>query len=514
MPKAASKKQYRFMMAILHGKGNKENPRGNPPKSVASKYKSPGKDAPESKDNDKGGSWNDKNKAKDKKRTQAKRTSKGKNRSKSREGKVKKSAFDQYYRKQGAGVIVADKQGKVLIGKGHNGLWQTPGGHVDEGEDFVQAAFRELKEETGIVAGDLHEIAHYNCGNYDSKTYVTHEYSGVPKDTDELKDLKFVDLADALNMNLRECSKWGLEDYAKSALRKSKRLKDMLALEELNKAVLRGQDGRHVAYDISHGEALKLVGNGCFRMLRQAVDGMTDEDFRDVNIDSYKISIRKHMNDVYSGRVSDGHKTIHQFTNKSLPQLCADIMSLFEWYSDEDEHVFDMLDEANLPDDAIHGGLKILTENYKKNNLANIYTEMNNIREEIRNGMAIDLQQVEHKIMSLFDKLEESLHQVVDKHNGLAQESGKELELLEAKLRDLQSKIDEISKKPTTVEAYQTKPISPDKVYSNHYMYLPKPKISVDAGGRVSITFNEDWTDMEKSNFLNDMKAKILKKRS
>ena len=89
------------------------------------------------------------------------------------------------------------------------------------------------------------------------------------------------------------------------------------------------------------------------------------------------------MRYLYSGRISDGHKVIHQFQNKSLPQLCADVMSVFEWYSDQDEHMFDILDEENLSNDAIHGGLNELTDNYKKHNLANIYTEMENIRQEI-----------------------------------------------------------------------------------------------------------------------------------
>jgi 8-oxo-dGTP pyrophosphatase MutT (NUDIX family) len=516
MPKAASKKQYRFMMAIMHGKNVKDHPRGNPPKSVASKYSSPRKDAPESKDNDKGGTWGAKAKSKDKKRTEEKRTEKKKNRAKSREGKNLKKSFEFYYKGRGAGTIVLDKDGKILVGThSHSGKLSLPGGHVDPGETFLQGAIRELEEETGVQARGVKEIGQFKYGGNDNKVFVVTSFDGKPKDTSELKNVKFLEphlLAD--DKMLRDCCKEALRMYLDSHLVKSDSLRVMVAKEKLAKAVLRGQDGRHVAYDISHGEALKLVGNGCFRMIRQAVDGMGDEDFRDVQIDTYTLSIRKHMNDVYSGRVSDGHKVIHQFTNKSLPQLCADIMSLFEWYSDEDEHVFDMLDEANLPDDAIHGGLQILTDNYKKHNLANIYTEMNNIRAEVRNGMAIDLQQVEHKIMGLFDKLEETLHEVADKHNELAQEAGNEIEILESKLRDLQSKIDEISKKPTTVEAYQTRQVSPDKVYDNHYMYLPKPKISIGPGGKIQITFNEDWTDMEKSNFLNDMKAKMIKKRS
>jgi ADP-ribose pyrophosphatase YjhB (NUDIX family) len=517
MPQAASKKQYRFMMAIMHGKGGTSKRGDKPPKSVASKYSSPGKGAPEDKGKAyDGGKWDEKNKSKDKKRTKQKRQDKAKNRSKSREGKKKlKKSFEQYYRGQGAGTIVVDDNGKILVGiSSHSGQLSMPGGHVDSGETYEEAAARELKEEAGISASNLIELGQFKSGGNDSKVFLVKNYKGKPKSSDELKSLTFMEphvLADS--SNLRECCKKALDVYLSSHLVKTDSLRIMVAKERLAKAVLRGQDGRHVAYDISHGEALKLVGNGCFRMLKRAVEGMGDEDFRDVKIDTHTISIRKHMNDVYSGRVNDGHKTIHQFTNKSLPQLCADIMSLFEWYSDEDEHVFDLLHEESLSDDAILGGLGVLTDNYKKHNLGNIYSEMQNIREEIRHGMAVDLQQVEHKIMSLFDKLEETIYVVTDKHNELAREAGKELEALEFKLRDLQSKLDELSKKPTTVEAYQSKPVNPDKVYSSHYMYLPKPSINVGADGRVSITFQEGWTDMEKSNFLNDMKAKILKKK-
>jgi len=499
MPKAVSKKQFRFMQALAHG-AKFDHARGTPPSSVASKYSSPGKGAPEQSGENRGGSWKKKGKkSKDKKKSKK---------------QLKKAFFNEFYRKQGAGVIVVNDKSQVLLGEGtKNGLFQTPGGHVDEGENFIQAAARELTEEAGIVAGELHELAHYSDDQYDSKAYVTYEYSGSLKDSDELKNLKFYDLDEALDKPLRHCSELSLIDYAKSALKKSKKLKDMIILEKLEKAVLRGADQRQVVYDVTHGDALRLVGNGCFRMLSKIVSTMGEEDFRDVKIDTYTLSLRKHNNDVYSGRINDGHKVIHQFTNKSLPQLCADVMSVFEWYSDEDEHVFDILDEENLSDDAIHGGLNHLSDNYKKHNLANIYSEMENIRGEIRNGVAVDLQQVEHKIMSLFDKLEEAIHDVADKHNQLVADAGSEVQTLENKLRELQNKVDDLHNKPTTVEAYQSKPVSGAQIHDDHYMYLPKPQITVGANGKVVITFNQDWTDMEKSNFLHDMKAKIISKR-
>jgi 8-oxo-dGTP pyrophosphatase MutT (NUDIX family) len=496
MPKAASKKQFRFMQAVLHGYTG--HARGVPPKSVAAKYVSD-KEAPESKNNDKGGTWSKEHHSDH---------SKGKSRKKSKLSK----AFEQYYKGQGVGIIVVDEKGDILVGKGEDGKWQTPGGHVDPGEDYDQAAIRELQEEAGIKASSLKEIGHVKINGNDSKVFHCDSYSGSPKDSQELKQLKFVPLHSLLDWDLRDCCRVGLEMFASSHLNKSSKLKDMLAIEVLNKNTLKGPGGRQLVLDVSHGEAIRLVGNGCLRMLKQVTDDMKDEDFKDINIDTHTISIRKHINDMYSGRISDGHKVIHQFTNKSLSQLCADVMSVFEWYSDEDDKVFDILDQDNLPDDAIAGGLQALSDNYKKHNLANIYTEMENIRAEIRNGVAVDLQQIESKIMSLFDKLEDTMHNIADKHNMLNSSAGKEIEMLEDKLRELQLKIDDLSNKPSKVEAFQTKPIDPQKVYSNHYMYLPKPHIEVCADGKISISFEKGWTDMEKSNFLNDMKARIIKK--
>lgn len=500
MPQAVSKRQYRMMMAIAHS--GPKNGR-QPPKSIAEKYSKPDKGAPESKNNDRGGYWDKSEKGK----------SSEKEKDKKKDKKKLKKAFEEYYAGKGAGVIVLDEDGKILAGKDPiTGNWQLPGGHVDPGEDFNEAAHRELREEACIVAGDMIELGHFKTEGNDSKAFLVQNWTGTPKDTAELAEVEFVEPHILVDRNLREASKLTLETYFNSGLKKSS-LQNLVAAEKLAKNILRGGDQRTAVYDVSHGEALKLVGNGCFRWLKGQVEDMGDEDFRELSLDNYTISVRKHLNDVYSGRISDGHKIVHQFTNKSLPQLCADIMSVFEWYSDDDEHVFDLLDESNLSDDAIHGGLNELTNNYTKHNLANIYTEMENIRSEIRQGNAVDLQQIEEKIMKLFDKLEDQMHNVVTQHNKLAQDAGKEIETLEQRLKELALKIDEMGKKPSTVEAFQTRPVNPDKVYNGHYNYLTKPTVSVDASGKISISFDKEWTDMEKSNYLTDLKAVLIKKK-
>lgn len=60
--------------------------------------------------------------------------------------------------KVGVGVIVI-RQGRVLLGlrQGSHGAgtWALPGGHLEHGEDVVDCAIREVREETGL---DIHDV--------------------------------------------------------------------------------------------------------------------------------------------------------------------------------------------------------------------------------------------------------------------------------------------------------------------------------------------------------------------
>ena len=55
--------------------------------------------------------------------------------------------------RNGVGIIVLNNMNKIFVAKridNPKNFWQMPQGGVDDGEDFLEAAYRELEEETSI----------------------------------------------------------------------------------------------------------------------------------------------------------------------------------------------------------------------------------------------------------------------------------------------------------------------------------------------------------------------------
>ena len=58
----------------------------------------------------------------------------------------------------GVGIILLNKDNKVFVAKRIDNpanFWQMPQGGIDDGEDYLSAAFRELEEETSIKEVEL-----------------------------------------------------------------------------------------------------------------------------------------------------------------------------------------------------------------------------------------------------------------------------------------------------------------------------------------------------------------------
>ena len=56
--------------------------------------------------------------------------------------------------RSGVGIVVLNQDNKIFVARridNPKNFWQMPQGGIDEGEDFLSAAYRELKEETSIT---------------------------------------------------------------------------------------------------------------------------------------------------------------------------------------------------------------------------------------------------------------------------------------------------------------------------------------------------------------------------
>lgn len=77
------------------------------------------------------------------------------------------------------GVVVIH-EGKVLLVRRGNapskGLWAVPGGRVELGETLMDAAAREVLEETGIVVSDAEVLWGFDKIERDEEGAVRHHY--------------------------------------------------------------------------------------------------------------------------------------------------------------------------------------------------------------------------------------------------------------------------------------------------------------------------------------------------
>jgi len=98
--------------------------------------------------------------------------------------------------------IVCFKDDEVLLIKRGNpplkGEWSIPGGKIEFGESEIDAALRELSEETGIKASIEKKINQVEV-NFEGFNYILHNYkavwvSGKPIPGSDALDAKFIKL--------------------------------------------------------------------------------------------------------------------------------------------------------------------------------------------------------------------------------------------------------------------------------------------------------------------------------
>jgi ADP-ribose pyrophosphatase YjhB (NUDIX family) len=83
-----------------------------------------------------------------------------------------------------AGGVIVNPRGEILLVNQRGNSWSLPKGHVDEGEDLLSAARREIREESGVE--ELHLVR--TLGSY-QRARIGKDGGG--EDTGEQKTLHF-----------------------------------------------------------------------------------------------------------------------------------------------------------------------------------------------------------------------------------------------------------------------------------------------------------------------------------
>ncbi len=79
----------------------------------------------------------------------------------------------------GAGIILLNSKGQILLilreddpGIPYPGMWDLPGGHIEEGETPEQAIRREMMEELELELGDISIFREYHRDTFDEYVFL------------------------------------------------------------------------------------------------------------------------------------------------------------------------------------------------------------------------------------------------------------------------------------------------------------------------------------------------------
>lgn len=106
-------------------------------------------------------------------------------------------------------VIVINENNEILALKrsqsasGHNGLWNFPGGGVEDDESIYDAAIRELYEEAGLKAkeDDLIYFETHSTGKLVIHYFITNKFDGQVEINKESSEYKWAKISEIKKMD-------------------------------------------------------------------------------------------------------------------------------------------------------------------------------------------------------------------------------------------------------------------------------------------------------------------------
>jgi 8-oxo-dGTP diphosphatase len=130
-----------------------------------------------------------------------------------------------------ASVALVDRQGRVLLQERDSrplldpDRWGYPGGAVEQGETYEQAAYRELEEETGVLLapGSLELVGELRfwsepCGETDELRLYAAGTDRTGVECHEGRQMAFVEPAVALGLDLTVSARLTLRDFLASPI--------------------------------------------------------------------------------------------------------------------------------------------------------------------------------------------------------------------------------------------------------------------------------------------------------
>lgn len=89
-------------------------------------------------------------------------------------------------------IICKYKNQWVFCKQKEKDTWEIPGGHIEDGETWEEAAKRELYEETGATKFEIKPICLYSISKYGILCYATiEEFNDLPES--EIEKIEFFD---------------------------------------------------------------------------------------------------------------------------------------------------------------------------------------------------------------------------------------------------------------------------------------------------------------------------------
>jgi hypothetical protein len=212
---------------------------------------------------------------------------------------------------------------------------------------------------------------------------------------------------------------------------------------------------------------------------------MKEDTIRVTNLLGRKITVRKLVSDMYSGKVEYNDALIHQFDRITIPQIAGQLQSLLEIYDldsdkakEKPEYTNSLIDKLKPFAEQAESGLvsqllnllapestkpKDIEADEQRKEIESLINEAKEIEEEAKRSRASadprqEIQELKEKTAALLvrvesildqkapsdgdsDTLKDTLHTMQRAHDRLADRAQQELNILEDKIKDLEQRL-------------------------------------------------------------------------